>query len=138
MAQNYEQMKAHKLRDDLTGEHTVGDAGQILLACLFMATWIADTFFFNYTTFLNQYMPLGVRIPSGVVLLVLSGYLARTGLSIVFGEERDKPGVINESVFNIALSWFSDDEHIDGCYIGVGYCYRIFASNLALRRKAVA
>ncbi len=101
MAQNYEQMKAHKLRDDLTGEHTVGDAGQILLACLFMATWIADTFFFNYTTFLNQYMPLGVRIPSGVVLLVLSGYLARTGLSIVFGEERDKPGVINESVFNI-------------------------------------
>jgi protein-S-isoprenylcysteine O-methyltransferase Ste14 len=33
--------------------------------------------------------------------LVLSGYLARTGLSIVFGEERKKPGVIRERVFNI-------------------------------------
>jgi protein-S-isoprenylcysteine O-methyltransferase Ste14 len=33
--------------------------------------------------------------------LVLSAYLARTGLSIVFGEQRDKPGVITESVFSV-------------------------------------
>jgi len=72
-----------------------------VLACLFAATWITDTFSFQYTTFLNQYVPLGVRIPFGVVLLVLSGYLARTGLSIVFGEERETPGVIRKSVFNV-------------------------------------
>lgn len=93
--------KRHQQRDDLTGEYAVGDAGQLLLACLFAVTWIADTFFFNYTTFLNKYMPLIIRIPSGIILLALSSYLAYTGLSIIFSEEREKPGVVREGVFNI-------------------------------------
>jgi len=101
MPHKHTQKKAQQQREDLTGEHAVGDAGQIVLACLFAATWIADTFFFKYTIFLNQYVPLGIRIPSGVVLLVLSGYLAKTGMSIVFGEEREKPGVIRKSVFGV-------------------------------------
>jgi protein-S-isoprenylcysteine O-methyltransferase Ste14 len=33
--------------------------------------------------------------------LILVGYLAKTGLAIVFGEGRKKPGVIRESVFNV-------------------------------------
>jgi len=101
MPHQHTQRKAQQQRDDLVGEHAVGDVGQIVLACLFAATWITDTFFFQYSTFLNQYVPLGVKIPLGVVLLVLSGYLARTGLSLVFGEERKKPGVIRKSVFNV-------------------------------------
>jgi protein-S-isoprenylcysteine O-methyltransferase Ste14 len=88
-------------RDDLVGEHAVGDAGQIILACLFAGIWIVDTFFLKYTTDLNGYVPLGIRVPFGVILLVLSGYLARMGLSIVFGEKREKPGVIRKSVFNV-------------------------------------
>ena len=92
--------KARQQRDDLPGEHKVGDAGQILFACLFLAAWLADTFFFKYSTFLNQYVSLGIRIPVGIVLFLLSGYLARKGLSIVFGEERQTPGVIRKSVFN--------------------------------------
>jgi len=35
------------------------------------------------------------------VLLAISGYLAQTGLSIVFDEKRDTPSVIRKSVFNI-------------------------------------
>ena len=101
MAQQHTQKKAQQQRDDLTGEHAVGDTGQIVLACLFAVTWISDTFFLKYTTVLNHHIPLGVRIPFGVVLLVLSGYLARTGLSTVFGEKREKPGVIRISVFNV-------------------------------------
>jgi hypothetical protein len=54
---------------------------------------VADVFFLKRTTFLNQYMPSFIRVPVGVVTLVISGYLASTGLSIVFGEKRDKPGV---------------------------------------------
>jgi len=90
-----------KERNDLSGEHTVSDAGQIILACLFAALWIPDTFFLKSTTFLNSYAPLGFRIPFGVVLLVVSGYLAKTGLSIVFGEKRENPSVIRKSVFNV-------------------------------------
>jgi len=88
-------------RRDLVGEHVLGDAGQVVFACLFAATWVVDAFFFQYTTFLNRYVPLGARIPVGVVLLFLAGYLARTGLSIVFGEQRNEPAVIKKNVFSV-------------------------------------
>ncbi len=101
MAKLSTQRRAQQQRDDLTGEHAVGDAGQMVLACLFAATWIADTFFFKYTTFLNRYVSPVVRVPLGAILLVLSGYLAGTGMSIVFGEKREKPGVIRKGVFNV-------------------------------------
>ena len=41
MAHKHTQKRAQQQRDDLTGEHAVGDAGQIVLACLFAATWNA-------------------------------------------------------------------------------------------------
>lgn len=101
MAHKHGRRGAHQERGDLAGEHAIGDAGQLVLACVFAATWIADSFFFRYTTFLNEIVPPLARVPCGIVLLILSGYLAKTGLGIVFGEERDPPGVIRESVFNV-------------------------------------
>lgn len=91
----------HRHRDDLTGEHALGDAGQAALACLFAGVWAVDTWFLGYTTFLNQVVPLWWRLPLGIVLLALSGYLALTGLAIVFGEERQQPAVIRKSVFGV-------------------------------------
>jgi len=95
------QKKAHKHRDDLTGEHPFGDAGQVLLACLFATIWIADTFFFQYTTLLNGYFPLVARIPLAALLLIVSGYLAKKGLAIVFGEKGEKPAVIRRGMFGV-------------------------------------
>jgi protein-S-isoprenylcysteine O-methyltransferase Ste14 len=60
---------------------------------------VVDSFFLRYTTFLNDIVPVWVRIPLPVVLLALAAYLARTGLSIVFGERRETPGVIRKGVF---------------------------------------
>jgi len=99
MARQHSHRQAQQQRDDLTGEHALTDAGQMVLACLFATTWITDTFLLKYTIFLNQYVPVAIRIPVGVMLLALSGYLAITGLSIVFGETRETPGVIRKSVF---------------------------------------
>lgn len=91
----------HKGRDDLAGEHAAGDAGQGILLILFAGVWIVDTFFLKHTTFLNGSVPLGIRVPMGVALLVVSGYLVWAGLSIVFGERREIPVVIRKGVFNI-------------------------------------
>ena len=87
-------------RDELAGEHALGDAGQLFFFCLFGVVWVGDTFFLTYTTFLNQYIPFIVRVVPGAVFLLLSGYLAQTGLAIVFGAEREDTGVIREGVFN--------------------------------------
>lgn len=88
-------------RDDLAGEHRLGDLGQISLAFLFFAVWISDSFFLNYSTFLNQFVTPIVRIPTGIILLLLSGFLALKGLSIVFGDKAEKSTVIKKGVFSI-------------------------------------
>jgi protein-S-isoprenylcysteine O-methyltransferase Ste14 len=88
-------------RDDLTGEHRLGDAGQIILACIFAAVWITDTFIFKYTTFLNGHLSLTVRVPLGTIFFILAGYFSRTGLSVVFNEVRKEPGVIRKGVFGL-------------------------------------
>jgi len=93
--------KKNQQRSDLTGEHRLGDRGQIIFACLFAAIWVSDSFFLNYSTFPTQYMLLGVRLPIGITLLTLAGYLAAKGLHIVFGENRHKPSVIQKNVFNV-------------------------------------
>lgn len=90
----------HQL-SDLAGEHTFGDAGQLILACLFVVIWVGDTFILNYTTFLNHNIPNAIRMPLGIVLLFVSAYLAGKGLSIVYKEKREKPGVIRKSVFGV-------------------------------------
>ena len=95
------QHRRHAHWDDLTGEHRLGDAGQLLLAVLFFIVWIADTFFLHWTTFLNPYVPLWVRILVAAGLMVLAGWMAQTGMSIVFGQERQEQTVIRESVFGV-------------------------------------
>ena len=89
-------------RDDLAGEHGFGDAGQLILFVLFLVVWITDAFIFKYSTLLNDYIPFyAVRLWIGIVLLIISGYMAGTGLKIVFGKVRDKPHVIRQGVFSL-------------------------------------
>ena len=93
--------KRHAHRQDLAGEHLLGDSGQLLLLCIFLAAWIIDSFFFKYSTFISKYIPLFVKIPLSVIILFTSGYLAKKGLNIVFGEIRESPNVIRKGVFGI-------------------------------------
>ena len=89
-------------REDLTGEHSLGDAGQFILFILFLAVWITDAFIFKYSTLLNDYIPFyAFRLWVAVILLALAGYMVRTGMKIVFGTERENPHVIRQGVFGI-------------------------------------
>ena len=94
-------MKTHEHRQDLAGEHVLGDTGQLLLLFIFLAAWIIDSFFFKYSTFFSKYIPIFVKIPLSAIILSSSGYIAKKGLSIVFGEIREEPGVIRKGGFGI-------------------------------------
>jgi protein-S-isoprenylcysteine O-methyltransferase Ste14 len=89
----------HAHREDLTGEHKYGDAGQFILMVVFLAVWVLDNFVFHYTTFLNDDIPLPVQLILGVMLVLAAFFLARAGMRIVFGKVREIPGVIREGVF---------------------------------------
>ena len=93
--------KRHGNRNDLAGEHFLGDLGQIILLVIFLSLWIVDSFILNYSTFISKHIPLYVKIPLSIIILLCSGYLARAGLKIVFGEIREESHVIRNGVFAI-------------------------------------
>lgn len=93
--------RGHEYREDLAGEHPFGDNGQLVLLCVFLVVWIVDSFFLRFSTFAVQYISVYIRLPVGVLFLVVAGYLAQQGMKIVFGEERSKPVVIRKGVFSI-------------------------------------
>ena len=81
--------------EDLTGEHRLGDAGQLILFILFMVVWITDAFIFKYSTLLNDYIPFyGVRLWLGILILALAVYMVWTGMKLVFGTVRETVGGI--------------------------------------------
>jgi protein-S-isoprenylcysteine O-methyltransferase Ste14 len=86
-------------REDLTGEHKLGDMGQLIILILFLAVWLLDSFFFQYTSFLNGYIPLAVQLTLGVILVLAAFSLARAGMKTVFGEVRETPVVIRQGPF---------------------------------------
>lgn len=88
-------------RNDLTGEHRFGDAGQAIGAGIFAVVWLVDSFVLEWTTPLNQVIPNAVRVPVGLALLGIAMVLAIRSLRIVFGERRDPPVVIRKDVFSV-------------------------------------
>ena len=94
--------KNHERRDDLAGEYAFGDAGQAILFILFLAVWITDAFIFKYSTLLNNYIPFyAIRLPLGIIILVLAVYMAWNGIRIIFGKVRENPVVIREGIYGI-------------------------------------
>ena len=85
-------------RGNLAGEHRLSDIGQLTLYCLFMALWISDMSL-KYSNFLNAYIPSAVRLPVGVLPLIIAGYMAGSGLMIVFNKKTQSGGVIRKGVF---------------------------------------
>lgn len=88
----------HRHRDNLAGEHRISDIGQLTLYCLFMALWLSDMLL-KYSNFLNEYVSTVIRLPIGILLLIISGYMAASGLWIVFGKKVQSQGVIRKGVF---------------------------------------
>jgi protein-S-isoprenylcysteine O-methyltransferase Ste14 len=91
----------HAGRDDLTGEHRLGDTLQLVFLAIFLAVWISDTFFLRYSTFLSGEIHYLIRFSAGTIILVFAGILARRGLRRIFGEVRRTPHVVDKGVFAI-------------------------------------
>lgn len=94
-------IKQHAGREDLTGEHRIGDSVQLILLIIFLAVWILDSFVLGFSTFLADSVPWFIRFPTGIILLIFTFYLERSGLNSVFGEPQDTPHVITGGAFSV-------------------------------------
>ena len=63
-----------------------------------MALWLSDMFM-KYSNFLNAHIPSAIRLPIGVLLLIIAGYMAGSGLMMVFNKKAQSRGVIRKGVF---------------------------------------
>ena len=91
----------HENRQDLAGEHVLGDLGQIIFLVIFLVVWMTDSFVAKYSTQFSEYAPFYIRIALAIVVLIIAGYLAKKGLTAVFAEVREEPIVIRKGVFSI-------------------------------------
>lgn len=93
--------KTHEHREDLAGEHKLGDIGQIILLIVFIIGLLADKFVLHFSLPLVQFLPSYLRVLIALPFFVLSFYLARYGLKTIFGEQREELVVIKSGVFSI-------------------------------------
>ena len=70
------------------GEHPWGDAGQLVLAGLFMVVWVVDSFFIHATTFLASYIPWPIRLIILTAALITALLLLRSAHFVVRQEQR--------------------------------------------------
>lgn len=92
--------KQHDHRN-LTGEHQLGHAGQLIIAVVFALVWLLDTFGFKSTIFLNDYIPNIIRTIIGFAWLILAGYLAKSSHDTIFRETQETSAVIRKGLYKI-------------------------------------
>ncbi len=93
--------KEHHNRSDLIGEHSFGDAGQLISLLIFAIVYIVDGFFLKISTFLNGSIALYIRVPLAVIVFGISAYFIVRSIGIIFGEVREKPEVIRKGVYEL-------------------------------------
>lgn len=70
------------------GEHPFSDTGQLVLLGLFLIVWVSDSFFFQKSTFLSDYVPLYIRMVILGLALITAAYLFLFGHVAVSHEQR--------------------------------------------------
>jgi len=89
----------HNDRPDIAGEHPLGDIVQLIVFIIFIIIWVADSFVFKFSLYLQDIIPLGMRWAIGLLKIASGFLLARNGLREVFGDIREKPIVIESGPF---------------------------------------
>ena len=70
------------------GEHPFGDAGQLILFFIFMAVWVADSFFLHKSTFLARRIPLAVRLTLLALAMFTAWFLFKSAAALIHHGKR--------------------------------------------------
>lgn len=87
-------------RSDVTDEHVIGDLFQGLFLLLFLAGTLIDLLIIKTHTRISPFFPLWARILAAVIIFIIAGGLAVSGMRAVFGKIREKPVIIEDGAFS--------------------------------------
>ncbi|MCP4760588.1 MAG: isoprenylcysteine carboxylmethyltransferase family protein [archaeon] len=93
---------AHDDREDLGGEHPLGDLIQLIFLITFLILIAVDVLLIKSSLIILVYSPFFffVSFFLGSITLAIAVYISKSGLHIVFNEIRDPPQVITKGVFS--------------------------------------
>ncbi len=94
-------IKTHEHRKDLAGEHPFGDAGQIILAIIFIAGTLIDKYIIHTSILPPQSFPDHLRILTALPFFIISLLLAISSHKTIFGEQRKELQVVKTGAFSI-------------------------------------
>jgi len=77
-----------KVLKSKNGEHPFGDAGQLILFLIFMAVWVADSFFLHKSTFLARRIPLSARLVLLALAVFTTWLLFRSAAALIHHGQR--------------------------------------------------
>lgn len=83
---------------EVNREHPFGDMGQLILLLLFLVMWAGDSFLLHISTFMSEYVPLGIRLFILGAALIGGTYLLISGHIAAHPEQRPS-GVISTGAF---------------------------------------
>lgn len=83
----------------LVGEHPLGHAGQLTCLGLFLFVWLMDSFIAKCSIFFVRFVPAVIRIPLGLLAIIIAIYLSIESIRIMFMRKGEKPVVVERGVY---------------------------------------
>jgi protein-S-isoprenylcysteine O-methyltransferase Ste14 len=87
---------------DVAGEHAFTDIGQLILAAVFLAVWIADSFIVHFSAAGSARLPAPVRWPVGGAVALGAALLVVAAHRKIFGAAARQTEVIVDGVYAIS------------------------------------
>ena len=84
----------------LGSEYPYCDSLQLVMMALFFVVWALDSFVFGYSTILAELVLLPLRLFLAALSLGVGAYLGAKSHEVIFGEERDRPVLIDSGVYS--------------------------------------
>lgn len=72
---------------------------QLLSMIIFTSVWILDSFIFSFSTLLNRFIPLVVRIVIFIIIIIIAYLLIQISHNILFRTPENRDELITEGIF---------------------------------------
>ncbi len=84
----------------LGSEYPNWDLMQTILALIFFVFWSIDSFIYQFTTFLAEFIPLHIRLIFTVFVLGIAFFLMASSHQMIFGKVHKSPSILNKGTYS--------------------------------------
>lgn len=100
MKNKHNHHKHNNIHEHLTSEHKWNHIGQLSFILVFSIALILDLLLFHVSIWLQDIIPLVLRIIVAIAILILSYYLIQSSTKSIFNQEMNEPKIIKSGIYS--------------------------------------